>query len=221
MSVAAAFSHPDGALPFCLLEFTPPAPYDYVDVPLSDVPVLFWTLEGLEFATSGTRGEASIDWTTSFGPIEVFPFSAPYDEDVTDGAYYHAGSPASAPVTKVCYVPPSEGVLISRTVNKAALDGFQSIEISILLGKTPFADSARVAYFFRFRSAFANDDEDAVIVANPAGAGGISGTPPSSGSVSLLGLPMDWVGGGYLGGSGIWSTETATLSVTSSAFTFP
>lgn len=211
MSTATAFKY-YRPFPFCPVEFTPD---NYVDVTLAEAMALYWNLENLEFVTTGTRGPASINWTTTFGAVESLPFTP--DTETLSGSYYDGTAPASEPRSRVCYN--DIDLFLERTATASPIgDGTKLLELSLRFGKTPSAETIRIRYYFRFRHAFTDDDSNDIIVTSPVT--GISGTPPSSGTISILGIPMDWQGGGLTDSGATWSTETATLAVTSSAFTY-
>jgi len=193
---------------------------DSVDVPLADAMALFWNLESLEFTTTGTKAGVNINWTATLGPTESLPFT-PNNTDISAGSYYRAGYPATEPYKRVCATL-SLGQSVYRLANRVSGGVSSWFVLIIYTGKSTTAGYIKIAYTFTFFQGTV-PSTDQIIIRNPNSQtlyGTISGTPPSSGTFYILGIPFNWEGGGVNDAGPSWRTETATLSCTSSAFTY-
>lgn len=211
MSTATAFKY-HRPFPFCLPVSGTPFYGDYVDATLADAMALFWNLENISFATTGTKSTASINWTNTLGATPSF--SSPFTgTGAASGSYYDATStPAQAPRNRVCNAMP-----IPLAYYEPYTNGSTSSIIDIgfyFRGSGNPSLPVRIDYKLDFETnigtAFIGVYSPAVI--------SLTGTPPSSGSVNVLGIAFPWIGGGAAAGA--WATETVTISCTSSAFTY-
>lgn len=232
MSIATRFKY-YRPFPFCLASGSPGAFFDFVDVPLADAMALWWNLEELSFDTDGSyltrNGDTvDIDWDTVLNP-ESLPFITTSTNSY-GGSYYNGTTPAQSPVARVCSSDsrPIQFQFLRRTFT-ATREFVKIITLDIRLRAAPSASDVRVYYQFGFSSA-------SYVFPHPPGlpfrVGGIVsvantansfGSPPASGTISLLGLSLGWIGGatdsdgttfGWDGDAGV------DISASSSAFTY-
>lgn len=222
MSTATAFKY-YRPFPFCPEEISLTGEFDYVDVSLATAMSLYWNLEDLSFSTTGTRGPASINWTTTLGATESLPFT-PSAINSKLGAYYDgSGTPADAPRDRVCE---TDNNALSCEFAESFIDGLgrtvdSQVLVQFFIYKTPGLDTIRILYkIFIFKQVFDGVNADAVIVANPNSVSAYGPGYASSGMITILGISLNWVGGGVDNITSTWGSETATLSATSSAFTY-
>lgn len=215
MSTAIAFQNRIGFLPFTISSI--PSFYDYVDVTPEQAVALYWALEDFQIVTTCTATPANINWTTTFGATESMPFTAGGGGgfNTRNGAYYVSTTPASPPAGRV--VNSSNGSLISLLAEELSGGTTKRIKFDIFLRESPTAGMIRIIYQFNFRHISVPKD---CLIMNPSNSITKSGTPPSSGTFTILGISFSWIGGGSTSNTNLWTTETATVSATSSAFTF-
>lgn len=228
MSTATDFQFRDGWFPPHRLRTSSLGGlYDYVDVSIQDAYNLFWLLESLEVTTAGSKGAADINWTTSFGPTQSLPFTP--TETIKGGAYYNnSNSAACPPNQRASVIANANGVIGCNSIYVLFQDGRigiggtgyqETILVSLVFDSTNDSSTIRLYY----RIAFDARDEfpyEGITVQNPNSVSTYIGSPASSGTFSILGVPFNWVGGGFVLATQTWTSETATISVTSSAFTF-
>lgn len=216
MSTATAFKY-HRPFPFCPASGSPDVTFDYMDVSLAEAMALFWNLENLSFETSCSRGAANINWTTTYGATESLPF-VPSSRQF-QGEYYSNTSPttpARAPRNRVCTAfSPQDDYLFNCAANRGTS---QRLSLQIVLRESPTTGQVRIYYKFSFSAQ--TSSTNAVIIANPSFGLPSNGSLPSSGSFDILGIPLQWWGGGYDPSLDAWTSETATISCTSSAFTY-
>lgn len=227
MSTATDFQFRDGWFPPIRMNGVPPSSkHDYVDVSIQDAYNLFWLLESLQVTTTGTKSPSNINWTTTFGPTQSLPFTP--TSSIKDGAYYNNSYSAACPpsersstVTTATYGDDGCCPILAlfQDGNSGTTD-WKQIYISLVFDSTNASSTIRIYYRFFFRMTYnLFSPYNSISVSNPAEVATYTGAAPSSGTFSILGVSFNWKGGGYTFGS-IWGTETATISVTSSAFTF-
>ena len=221
MSTATIFQNREGFLPYVLIgDPSGGVGHDYVDVTPDKAVALYWALENFEVVTTCTATPASINWTTTFGATESIPFTAGGGggTNTRAGAYYDGVTPASAPNGRIKSGTTAPLIQSLITNIGGGPSEQKQIEMRVFVRESPTAGMMRVWYRFRFRNFYPPMD---AIVMNPSNTITKTGTPPSSGTFDVLGVTFSWIGGGSTSGSpSIWGIQTATVSATSSAFTF-
>jgi hypothetical protein len=201
--------------PFCPVSTSPGANFSFVDLTLAQAMPIWWNLEEFELVTTGTRGSLTIDATNALGPTESLSFTPTVIN--RSGSYYTGSTPARQPNTKVCL---SNGSVIGLNSNTSSGGVVTILDVSIQVRASGNPSlPVRLFYAFRFNQ---NTTTEGVNILSPSAAA-FTGTPPSSGTVSLLGVTLDWIGGGYTisGAVRTWASETATAVINSSAFSYP
>jgi len=227
MSTATRFKH-IRPFTFCLAIDSLDPYYDFADIPLEDAMAIWWNLEVMELHTTGTGGPIGLNYDIIFGPSESFPGGA---SGSNAGSYYTGAVPAAAPSARVCW---NSRLAFVNLWNHIPIAGQRTeLEVAIIMTKHPSDDSlVRVGYYFNI---FNRNSGNSVVICSPAVATyqGFTGSPAISGAVSVLGLTLNYVGGGLVGlarnasaGPSIppaaWGYPTSGLSVafTSGAYTY-
>ena len=238
MSTATRFKY-YRPFPFCPSSGTPGTTFDYLEVSLADAMSFWWNLESLEFVSTGSQTDGlgaslSLAWTLTNGPTESLPFAASRGY-ANGGSYYYSGSPATSPISKVCF---STAINNERPLSFSLLGGsaFPGVQNNIILEfriKSSAIDG-NVRLYYRVLFECRNNvgigtpspGSGGLIAINPATVplSGISGTVPTTGTFDILGLSFDWSGGYYEANASrvyTWiSSSGLDLSATSSAFTY-
>jgi hypothetical protein len=230
MSTATPFSRFGAWFPDCVpMTETPTVDgisfFDYVDTSPELAANFAWNLEDFSLDLTGTKGAASLDGTYTIGATESFPYTG--TTIARRGAYYDGSTPARQPVLRLC----GSGGSIPRQPLGIQYDATARLfRIDFQLGGY-IPSSGMVRIFYAFRISVGPVSSNYVGIINPSGtftgtaSGQPVGTPPSTGNMTILGIDFPWEGGGYtfVGGppaQATWASETATLSATSSAFTY-
>lgn len=223
MSVATRFKY---YRPFPVCPSASVSGFDYVDITLAQAMALWWNLEEIEVVTTGSKTDSffntvSINWTTKFGPVESLPFTP--TASTRAGSYYNGANPARAPNTRVCY---DQSIVLDSLFRVFTPGTSETKKILFRLLLDYVSENVyRLFYQFEF-SNIKTEHQIMIAVTNPEGLvtdsawAGYSGTPASTGTVSVLGISLNWVGGGADTLTKSLTAETASMSVTSAAFTY-
>ena len=210
MSTATAFRH-HRPFPFCPTSGT--IYPDHVDVTLAAAMAFYWNLEGISFTSTGAKGVVDVNWTVTLGATPDFSASPFAGTGTGSGAYYVTGPAASPPINRAC--SSSHALLYLETATSGAKTYSLTFVFLITASGNP-ALPVRIQYSLIMG---AYEGADSMIICGPNYGSVFIGTIPSSGTISILGIPFGWIGGGY-DGMDTWTGETVTLSCASSAFTY-
>lgn len=229
MSVALSFKHPR-AFPFCLPDYSTTIPYaDYVDTTLELAMGFWWNLENFEIVVTGDGYFyiTSLDMTLTFGSTASLPFGP--DTGWPLGSYYGGTIPAKEPYKRVCISDDSTknyplSIYGSEYIGPVGIEDYRVYEMAFALGSS--GDPAlpvRIYYSYNFRCG--NTQNSATTgVFSPEFWTGISptGSPSTSGTMTIAGIDFPWVGGEMDFSIPEWiNTRTASIdSCTTSLFTY-
>lgn len=250
MSTADSFAFPFGLFPQCLsvtASPTVPTGFDFVDITVEKAMELLWNLEEFTVEIAGSQGDIyRAPGDPDEGPLADLGVTVTLSPTLSSSKAVILGSDASSgwmlTATRT-HIPPSGRVCASSPLRMYWRMNFVG-DISFLMdfrlvGIVSSTGLVRLAYQFDVKNSQATGGiwiggapRYFIAIYNPTRFVAPWLQPPgiSSGTVYLLGIPLQWIGGGHDDVNGLWAeppdyTARApgtidTFAITSSTYTY-